>query len=159
LLVTSVPYGVNKSRLIERIAQLITDKKLKHVQDVRDESTTDVRIVLELRAGDVKPDSVMAFIYRHTDLQINFPLNFIAITPEGVPRGSGSQLLSDISWTSDDKVVRRLNHTLTILQKRIHVLKASQSYFRTWTRHCESYGRLGAGRRRSRASERISCGR
>jgi DNA gyrase subunit A len=124
LLVTSVPYGVNKSRLIERIAQLITDKKLKHVQDVRDESTTDVRIVLELRAGDVKPDSVMAFIYRHTDLQINFPLNFIAITPEGVPERLGlAAIIRHFLDFRYDKVVRRLNHTLAILQKRIHVLE------------------------------------
>jgi DNA gyrase/topoisomerase IV subunit A len=124
LVVTSVPYGVNKSRLIERIAQLIRDKKLKHVQDVRDESTTDVRIVLELRAGDVKPDSVMAFIYRHTDLQINFPLNFIAITPEGVPERLGlAAIIRHFLDFRYDKVVRRLNHTLAILQKRIHVLE------------------------------------
>jgi DNA gyrase/topoisomerase IV subunit A len=124
LVVTSVPYGVNKSRLIERIAQLIRDKKLKHVQDVRDESTKDVRVVLELRVGDVKPDSVMAFLYKHTDLQVNFPLNFIAITPEGVPERLG--LASIIRYFLDfryDKTVRRLEHTLAILQKRIHVLE------------------------------------
>jgi DNA gyrase/topoisomerase IV subunit A len=124
LVVTSVPYSVNKSRLIERMAQLIRDKKLKHVQDVRDESTKDVRIVLELRGGDVKPDSVMAFLYKHTDLQINFPMNFIAITPEGVPERLG--LASIIRYFLDfryDKTVRRLEHTLAILQKRIHVLE------------------------------------
>ncbi len=124
LIVTSVPYSVNKSRLIERIAQLIRDKKLKHVQDVRDESTTDVRIVLELRAGDVKPDSVMAFLYRHSDLQINFPMNFIAITPEGVPERLGlAAIIRHFLNFRYDRLVRRLEHTLAILQKRIHLLE------------------------------------
>jgi DNA gyrase subunit A len=124
LIVTSIPYSVNKSRLIERIAQLIRDKKLKHVQDVRDESTKDVRIVLELRGGDVKPDSVMAFLYKNTDLQINFPLNFIAITPEGVPERLGlASIIRYFLAFRYEKVVRRLEHTLAILQKRIHLLE------------------------------------
>ncbi len=130
LVVTSVPYSVNKSRLIERIAQLIRDKKLKHVQDVRDESTTDVRIVLELRAGDVKPDSVMAFLYRHSDLQVNFPMNFIAITPEGVPERLGlAAIIRHFLTFRYDRLVRRLQHTLAILQKRIHLLEGFSLVF------------------------------
>ncbi len=131
LIVTSIPYSVNKSRLIERIAQLIGDRKLKYVQDVRDESTNDVRIVLELRGVGAKPDSVMAFLYKHTDLQINFPLNFIAITPEGVPERLG--LAAIIRYFLDfryDKTVRRLKHTLEILEKRIHVLDGFALVFR-----------------------------
>jgi DNA gyrase subunit A len=123
LVLTSIPYSVNKSRLIERIAQLIRDKRLKHVQDVRDESTRDVRIVLELRGGDVRPDSVMAFLYKHTDLQINFPVNLIAITPQGAPDRLG--LARIIRYFLDfrcEMTVLRLQHRLAILQKRIHVL-------------------------------------
>lgn len=123
LILTSIPYSVNKSRLIERIAQLIRDKRLKHVQDVRDESTQDVRIVLELRVGDVRPDSVMAFLYRHTDLQINFPVNLIAITPHGVPERLGlGRIIRYFLDFRYDITVLRLQHRLAILQKRIHVL-------------------------------------
>ena len=123
IIVTSIPYSVNKSRLIERIAGLITDKKLKHVIDIRDESTQDVRIVLELRGVDVAPDSVMAFLYKHSDLQINFPVNLIAITPHGVP--DRLSLLQIIRYFLDfryEKTVQRLQHRLAFLQKRMHIL-------------------------------------
>ncbi|MBI4962995.1 MAG: DNA topoisomerase IV subunit A [Desulfomonile tiedjei] len=130
LIVTSIPYSVNKSRLIERIAGLIKDKRLIHVQDVRDESTSDVRIVLELRAGDVVPDSVMAFLYKHTELQINFPMNFIAITPQGVPdRLSLEKIIRYFLDFRFEKTTLRLQHRLDILQQRIHVLEGFGKLF------------------------------
>ncbi len=130
LIVTSIPYSVNKSRLIERIAALIRDKKLKHVHDVRDESTEDVRIVLELKGSDVKPDSVMAFLYKHTELQVNFLINFIAITPQGVPDRLGLDRI--IRYFLDfryEKTVQRLQHRLDILRKRIHILEGFRILF------------------------------
>lgn len=124
LIVTSIPYSVNKSRLIERIAALIKDKRLIHVQDVRDESTNDVRIVLELKGSDVVPDSVMAFLYKHTELQVNFPMNFIAITPQGVPdRLSLAKIIRYFLEFRFEKTTLRLQHRLGILQQRIHVLE------------------------------------
>ncbi|HTY24236.1 MAG TPA: DNA topoisomerase (ATP-hydrolyzing) [Desulfomonilaceae bacterium] len=130
LIVTSIPYSVNKSRLIERIAQLIRDKKLRHVYDVRDESTQDVRIVLELRGADVSADSIMAFLYKHTDLQINFPVNHIAITPLGTPERL--RLDRIIRYFLDfryEKTVLKLKHRLEILHKRIHVLEGFRRLF------------------------------
>lgn len=130
LIIDSIPYSVNKSRLIERIAQLIRDKKLKYVQDVRDESTAEVRIVLEIRGGDVSPESVVAFLFKHSDLQINFPVNLIAITPHGVPDRLG--LGKIIRYFLDfryEKTVRRLNHRLEQLQKRIHLLEGFDALF------------------------------
>ncbi len=130
LIVDSIPYSVNKSRLIERMAQLIKDKKLPQVLDVRDESTKDVRIVLELRGGDVRPESVVAFLYKHTDLQINFPVNFIAITPQGVPDRLGLDKI--IRYFLDfryEKTTQRLQHRLAMLQKRIHVLEGFRLLF------------------------------
>lgn len=130
LIIDSIPYSVNKSRLIERIAQLIKDKKLKYVQDVRDESTAEVRIVLEIRGGDVSPESVVAFLFKHSDLQINFPVNLIAITPQGVPDRLG--LGKIIRYFLDfryEKTVRRLNHRLEQLQKRIHLLEGFDALF------------------------------
>ncbi|MBM3299426.1 MAG: DNA topoisomerase, partial [Deltaproteobacteria bacterium] len=130
LIITSIPYSVNKSRLIERIAQLIKDKRLKHVHDVRDESTHEVRIVLELRSGDVRPDSVMAFLYWHTDLQINFPVNLIAITPGGAPdRLSLGRIVRYFLNFRYEKTVLRLQHKLDALQKRIHILEGFRTLF------------------------------
>jgi DNA gyrase subunit A len=130
LIVTSIPYSINKSRLIERIASLIRDKKLKQVHDIRDESTQDVRIVLELKGADVRPDSVMAFLYKHSELQINFLINFIAITPLGVPDRLGLDRI--IRYFLDfryEKTVLRLQHRLEILEKRIHVLEGFHILF------------------------------
>jgi len=130
LIITSIPYSVNKSRLIERIAQLIKDKKLPQVLDIRDESTKDVRIVLELRGGDVRPESVMAFIYRHSDLQINFPANFIAITPQGVPeRLSLDRIIRYFLDFRLEVTTLRLQHRLDILRKRIHILEGFHRLF------------------------------
>lgn len=130
LVITSIPYSVNKSRLIERIAQLVKDRRLKHVRDVRDESTQDVRIVLELKGATVKPESVMAFLCKHTDLQINFPVNLIAITPQGVPeRLSLDRIISYFLEFRYEKTVLRLEHRLAILQKRIHVLEGFDILF------------------------------
>jgi DNA gyrase subunit A len=131
LIITSIPYSVNKSRLIERIAILIKEKNLKHVQDIRDESTADVRIVVELKGDDVKPDSVMAFLYKHTDLQINFPVNMIAVTPSGVPdRLSLEAIIRHFLEFRYDKTVLRLQHRLETIRKRIHVLEGFELLFR-----------------------------
>ena len=130
LIVTSIPYSVNKSRLIERIAQLIKDKKLRHLHDVRDESTQDVRIVLELRGGDVNTESMMAFLYKHSDLQINFPINHIAVTPLGAPeRLPLDRIIRYFLDFRYEKTVLRLKYRLEILQKRIHVLEGFKTLF------------------------------
>ncbi|MFH0824175.1 MAG: DNA topoisomerase (ATP-hydrolyzing), partial [Pseudomonadota bacterium] len=130
LVITSIPYSVNKSRLVERIAQLIRDKKLKQLYDVRDESTQEVRIVLEIRGPDPRPELVMAYLYEHTELQINYPINFIAITPLGVPERLS--LAAIIKYFLDfrfDMTTRRLQHRLADLLKRIHLLKGLNALF------------------------------
>ncbi len=109
---------------------LIRDKKLKQVQDVRDESTSDVRIVLELRTGDTNIDAVMAFLYRHTDLQINFPVNFISITPKGVPDRMGlDAIIGHFLEFRYEKTVLRLEFRLANLKKRIHILEGFEILF------------------------------
>ncbi len=130
LVVTSIPYSVNKSRLIERIASLITDKKLKYVNDVRDESAKDVRIVVELK-GDVSPEVIMAFLYKNTDLQINFPVNMICITPAGVPERLGlSQIVRYFLEFRFEKTTLRLRYKLDLLTKRIHLLEGFAALFK-----------------------------
>jgi DNA gyrase subunit A len=130
LIITSVPYSVNKSKLVERIALLIREKRLKNVYDVRDESAEDVRVVVEIRGSEIKPEAIAAFLYRHTELQINFPMNFIAINPSGSPdRMSLDKIIRHFLEFRYHKTVRRLNYLLEILKKRIHILNGFEILF------------------------------
>jgi topoisomerase-4 subunit A len=85
LLVTEIPYGVPKAKLIEQIAQLIADKKLPILADVRDESDEQVRLVLEPRARTVDADLLLESLYRLTDLEIRFPLNLNVLDATRTP--------------------------------------------------------------------------
>jgi len=85
LLVSEIPYGVPKAKLIEQIATLIADKKLPILADVRDESDEQVRLILEPRARTVDPDLLLESLYRLTDLEIRFPLNLNVLDASRTP--------------------------------------------------------------------------
>ena len=85
LLVNEIPYGVQKGKLIEQIAELIADKKLPILADVRDESAEDLRIVLEPRARTVDPALLEESLYRLTDLEVRFPLNLNVLDANRTP--------------------------------------------------------------------------
>jgi topoisomerase-4 subunit A len=85
LLVTEIPYGVQKAKLIEQIADLIANKKLPILADVRDESAEDLRIVLEPRSRTVDPALLLESLYRLTDLEIRFPLNLNVLDQHRTP--------------------------------------------------------------------------
>jgi topoisomerase-4 subunit A len=85
LLVSEIPYGVPKAKLIEQIAELIADKKLPILADVRDESDNQVRLILEPRARTVDPDLLLESLYRLTDLEIRFPLNLNVLDATRTP--------------------------------------------------------------------------
>jgi topoisomerase IV subunit A len=85
LLVTEIPYGVPKAKLIEQIAQLIAEKKLPILADVRDESDEQVRLILEPRARTVDNDLLLESLYRLTDLEIRFPLNLNVLDATRTP--------------------------------------------------------------------------
>jgi DNA gyrase subunit A len=132
--VTSVPYAVNKSTLIERIAEVALSRKLPHLLDVRDLSTDDVRIALELK-GDADPSLVMAYLFKHTPLQSNFAVNLTCLVPtenENVckPERLG---LHEILWQflhfRLDVVRARLKHELEALKRRIHILEGFEAVF------------------------------
>jgi topoisomerase-4 subunit A len=86
VVVTEIPYQVAKSRLIERIAQLMEEKKLPMLGDVRDESAADLRIVLEPKARTVDPKLLMETLFRHTELEVRVPLNMNVLDSDGTPR-------------------------------------------------------------------------
>ena len=88
IIVDEVPYQVNKARLLERIAELVRDKKVEGISDLRDESDRDgLRIAIDLRK-DAIGDIVLNQLYRHTLLQTSYPVSFLSIT-QGQPRTMG----------------------------------------------------------------------
>jgi len=85
LLVSEIPYGVQKGKLIEQIAQLIADKKLPILADVKDESAEEVRLILEPRSRTVDADLLLESLYRLTDLEVRFPLNLNVLDASRTP--------------------------------------------------------------------------
>jgi DNA gyrase subunit A len=127
ILITSIPYTVNKAELVEQIAAQIVSRKLPQVTDVRDESTADVRIVLELKA-DAAPETAMAYLYKHTALQTNFNVNLTCLLPTAnAAVGQPARVtLRDLCRHFLDfrmtVVTRRLEHEKRQLTTRLHVL-------------------------------------
>jgi topoisomerase-4 subunit A len=121
--VTQIPYLVPKSRLIEKIAELINDKKLALVADVRDESAEDVRIVIEPRSRSVDPDVMMEQLFKFTELESRFPLNLNVLTNGQVPRVvSLAEALKE--WVDHRRTVlqRRTRYRLAEIKHRLEVL-------------------------------------
>ncbi|MEO7436787.1 MAG: DNA topoisomerase (ATP-hydrolyzing), partial [Candidatus Binatia bacterium] len=129
IIITSIPYTVNKSTMVEEIANEIIARKLPLIVDVRDESTTDVRVVLELKP-DASPEAAMAYLYKHTSLQTNFNVNLTCLTPTANPAvGQPARVtLRDLCQHFLDHrmvvVTRRLEHERKKLLERLHILEA-----------------------------------
>src|SRR2546422_9019796 len=85
IVITEIPYQVNKAKVIERIAQLVQEKKIEGIADIRDESDRDgMRIVIEIKRGE-QPEVILNNLYKHTQLQENFDMIMLAIV-NGQPR-------------------------------------------------------------------------
>ena len=129
IIVASIPYGVNKADLVTEIAREIIERKLPQATDVRDESTTDVRIVLELKA-DAEPATAMAYLYKHTALQTSFHVNLTCLLPTANSNvGQPARVtLRDLCRQFLDfrmvVVTRRLEHEKRQLEARLHILDA-----------------------------------
>ncbi len=128
VVITSVPYGQNKAKLVEKIGEDVATKRLPLVVDVRDESTDVVRVVLELRPG-AKPEQVMAWLYKRTGLETSFPAQFNALVPSetgGLPQPVRLDLYAMLDhWLTFrvDTVRRRYTYDLRRLEERIHILE------------------------------------
>ncbi len=106
--VTEIPYGVQKSRLIEKLAELISERKLPLVADVRDESAEDVRIVLEPRARTIDPELMMETLFKFSELETRFAMNMNVLVDGVTPR-----------VVSLDEALRQwLDHRRVVLQRR-----------------------------------------
>jgi DNA gyrase subunit A len=123
IIVTELPYQVNKARLIERIAELVKEKKLEGITEVRDESDKDgVRVVLELRRGEVA-DVIQNNLFQHTQLQIAFGINIVALV-DGQPRTLNlKQLLEAFLRHRREVVTRRTLFDLRKARERTHILE------------------------------------
>lgn len=122
--VTEVPFQVPKSRLVERIADLITSKKLPLLADVRDESAEDVRLVLEPRSRSVEPEVLMEALFRATDLEVRVPLNLNVLDGGRLPRVLDLRgALRAFLDHRHEVVVRRTRHRLARTEARLEVLE------------------------------------
>jgi DNA gyrase subunit A len=128
IVVTSIPYALTKSSVVERIAEVIIGKKLPMLADVRDESTDDVRIVLELKAG-ADPAMVMSYLYKHTPLEQSFHVNLTCLVPTenkeiaGPLRVDLAAMLREFIDFREATVRRRFEFELEELRRRIHILE------------------------------------
>jgi DNA gyrase subunit A len=134
VLITSIPYAVNKAALIERIAEIVVGRRLPPLVDVKDVSTDDVRIELAIKR-DADPKMVMAYLFKHTPLQANVPVNLTCLVPtenEEVGRPERCDLKT-VLWHflhfRLDVVTARLEHELAALRKRIHILEGFEKVF------------------------------
>ena len=128
IIITEIPYGINKSDLIEKIADHIRDGKLPQVLDIRDESTEDVRIALELKRG-VDPQMVMAYLFKYTPLATRFHVNLTCLIPSENPEVATPakiNLKKALQHFLDyrlEVLTKRLEYDLEQLEKRIHILE------------------------------------
>ena len=124
IVVTEIPYQVQKSRLIERLAELIQTKKLPILADVRDESAEDLRIVLEPRTRSVDPAQLMAALFRASDLEVRFGLNMNVLIDGRVPKVcSLKEMLRAFLDHRRDVLLRRSNFRLGRIAARLEVLE------------------------------------
>jgi topoisomerase-4 subunit A len=124
IVVTEIPYLVQKSKLIERLAELIQTKKVPALADVRDESAEDVRIVLEPRARTVEPEMLMGMLFRNSDLEVRIPLNMNVLIDGRVPKVcSLKEVLRAFLDHRRDVLTRRSQHRLEKIDARLEILE------------------------------------
>jgi topoisomerase IV subunit A len=123
IVITEIPYQVQKSKLIERIAELIQNKKLPAVGDVRDESAEDIRLILEPRSGNVDPAALMESVFKVTDLESRFSLNMNVLGADGAPRVMGLRdVLQAYLDHRKEVLVRRTRFRLEKIARRLEIL-------------------------------------
>lgn len=124
IVVTEIPYQVAKSRLVERIADLLLARKLVLLADVRDESTDEVRLVLEPRSRNVDPEVLMESLFRQTDLEVRIPLNMNVVDADNTPRVLGLKGVLQAYLDHRHEVLqRRTRHRLAHIARRLEVLE------------------------------------
>ena len=128
--VTEIPYQVQKAKLIEQIAQLLEEKKLPLLADVRDESAEHVRLVLEPKSKNVDAATLMESLFRATALETRFPLNMNVLTADRTPRVMGlREVLRHWLDHRHEVLVRRSRHRLAAIERRLELLDGFLAVF------------------------------
>ncbi len=122
LVITSIPYQVNKAVLNERIAQLVREKKIEGIKDIRDESNREgIRVAIDLRNG-VEPETIKRQLYKNTQIESSFGFNTLAIV-EGKPKTcSLKEFLSNFLSFREDVVIKKTKYDLQKAEERAHIL-------------------------------------
>jgi len=124
IVITEIPYQVQKSRLIERIAELVTNKKIAMLDDIQDESAEDIRIVLEPKSRNVEPEMLMESLFRQTDLENRFSLNLNVLDHGRVPKVMNlREALQAFLNHRHDVLIRRSNFRKEQILRRLEILK------------------------------------
>ena len=122
LIIKSIPYQVNKSVLIERIAQLVRDKKIEGVRDLRDESNREgIRVVIEIRKG-IEPETVRRQLYKLTNIESSFGFNTLAIVDNKPKILNLKDFISEFLKFREDTVIKRVKFDLKKAEERAHIL-------------------------------------
>jgi DNA gyrase subunit A len=121
IIITSIPYRVNKADMQEKIADLVREKKIEGIREMRDESTNDIRVVIELKAG-AQPQTVLNKLYKHTQLEDTFHYNMVALV-DGIPQTlSLKVILEEYIKHRADVIRRRTQYDLNKAKDREHIL-------------------------------------
>jgi len=123
IVVTEIPYQVNKARLIERIADLVKDKRIEGISDIRDESDRHgMRIVIDLKR-DTNPNVVLNYLFKHTQMQDTFGANMLALVDGGPRLMNLKEILHHYINHQKDVIIRRTKYDLEKAEARAHILE------------------------------------
>ncbi|TIU05765.1 MAG: DNA topoisomerase IV subunit A, partial [Mesorhizobium sp.] len=123
IVVTEIPYGVQKARLIEKIAELLMARKLPLLEDIRDESAEDVRVVLVPKSRSVDPGILMESLFKLTELESRFPLNMNVLSRGKIPNVlSLKGVLKEWLDHRREVLIRRSRHRLGEIERRLEIL-------------------------------------
>ena len=121
IIITSIPFRVNKADMQEKIADLVREKKIEGIREMRDESTNDIRVVIELKTG-AQPQTVLNKLYKHTQLEDTFHYNMVALV-DGIPQTlSLKVILQEYIKHRSEVIRRRTQYDLSKAQDREHIL-------------------------------------
>ncbi|MDX2094842.1 MAG: DNA topoisomerase IV subunit A [Alphaproteobacteria bacterium] len=123
VVITEIPYQVQKSKLIEKMAELFREKKLPLLANIQDESTGNVRIVLEPRSKNIDPELLMEALYRATDLEIRYGVNMNVLGADGIPRVMNlREMLQEFLNHRHEVLVRKSKNRLEQIARRLEIV-------------------------------------
>ena len=124
IVITEIPYGIQKSKLVEKLAELINEKKLNLLSDLRDESAEDIRLVLEPKSKNIPPEILMEHLFKKTDLENRFSLNMNVLQDGKMPRVlSLKDLLQNYINHGRNILIRRSKYRLKNIDTRLHLIE------------------------------------